>query len=104
MKYPEAQVGGIKRCAALTLAQEKRSHCFWLLQQRSGTIKRVIDGLFQAVQPKTSPVRVHHQAECRGSARITRNWDGDDAVVLQQQKAASTRDPVVGVERCVPGR
>ena len=79
-------------------------HCCRLLQQLSGSLKRVVDGLFQAIQPKASSVRVHHQAERRGSARVARNRDGDGPMVLQQQKAASTREPVVGVERCVPGR
>src|SRR5262249_230006 len=85
-------LAGQGRCAALILAQEERFYRCWLLQQRSGPLKRVVDGLFQAVEPKASPVRVHHQAERRGSARVARNRDGDGAIVLQQQKAASNGD------------
>src|SRR5712692_5389323 len=76
----------------LGLTQEERFDGCWLVQQSGSAIKRVFNGLFQAVKAKAPAVRVHHQAERGRSTRIAGDRDRDGAIVLQHQKAASNSD------------
>src|SRR5262249_12456191 len=66
----------------LLLTQEERVHGVWLRQECRRARTRVVDSLFQAVEPEARPIRVHHQAERGRRARIARNRNGNDPVLL----------------------